>query len=51
VVRDDALRQAAADGVAAAARELGLAERGRVDSALAGPKGNREILLWLVRAD
>jgi 23S rRNA (cytidine1920-2'-O)/16S rRNA (cytidine1409-2'-O)-methyltransferase len=48
VVRDDALRQAAADGVAAAARALGLVERGRVDSALAGPKGNREILLWLV---
>lgn len=49
VVRDDALRHAAADGVAAAARELGLAERGRVDSAVPGPKGNREILLWLVR--
>jgi 23S rRNA (cytidine1920-2'-O)/16S rRNA (cytidine1409-2'-O)-methyltransferase len=49
VVRDDALRQEAADGVAAAGRELGLAERGRVDSALPGPKGNREILLWLVR--
>lgn len=47
VVRDDALREAAADGVAGAAEELGLVERGRVDSSLAGPKGNREIVMWL----
>jgi 23S rRNA (cytidine1920-2'-O)/16S rRNA (cytidine1409-2'-O)-methyltransferase len=49
VVRDDALRQAAADAVASAARELGYRERGRADSRLAGPKGNREIFLWLER--
>lgn len=51
VVRDDALRQAAADDVARAAKELGLVERGRVDSSLAGPKGNREILMWLEGTD
>ena len=47
VVRDDALRAAAADDVARAAAQLGLKERGRIDSTLPGPKGNREILLWL----
>jgi 23S rRNA (cytidine1920-2'-O)/16S rRNA (cytidine1409-2'-O)-methyltransferase len=50
VVRDDAARHEAADGVAAAARALGLVERGRVDSSIPGPKGNREILLWLSAA-
>ncbi|MEM1418487.1 MAG: TlyA family RNA methyltransferase [Myxococcota bacterium] len=49
VVRDDGLRAEAADGVAAAAAALGLVERGRADSAVAGPKGNREIFLWLAR--
>jgi len=47
VVRDDALRQEAADAVANAAAERGFAEVGRVDSRLAGPKGNREIFLLL----
>lgn len=47
VVRDDALRAEAVDGVAAAAAALGRRERGRVDSAVAGPKGNREIFLWI----
>jgi 23S rRNA (cytidine1920-2'-O)/16S rRNA (cytidine1409-2'-O)-methyltransferase len=47
VVRDDALRQEAADSVAHAARELGYRELGRADSRLPGPKGNREIFLWL----
>lgn len=47
VVRDDADRKEAADNVSAAASSLGLVERARVDSSLAGPKGNREILLWL----
>ncbi len=47
VVRDDGLRQQAADAVAAAAADLGLRELGRVDSGVAGPKGNREIFLWL----
>lgn len=47
VVRDDALRAEAADGVAAAAAGLGWGEAGRCDSRVAGPKGNREIFLWL----
>ena len=47
VVRDDALRVEAADAVARAAARLGRAERGRVDSAVPGPKGNREIFLWI----
>lgn len=45
VVRDDALREAAADHVAAAAAALGRRELGRVDSQVPGPKGNREIFL------
>jgi len=47
VVRDDALRAAAVDRVAAAARALGRQERGRVESRVPGPKGNREIFLWI----
>ncbi|MEO0326866.1 MAG: TlyA family RNA methyltransferase [Myxococcota bacterium] len=47
VVRDDALRMQATDGVARAAAELGLVERGRADAAISGPKGNREVFLWL----
>jgi 23S rRNA (cytidine1920-2'-O)/16S rRNA (cytidine1409-2'-O)-methyltransferase len=47
VVRDDALRTGAADKVAGAARALGRVERGRADSRVPGPKGNREIFLWL----
>ena len=47
VVRDDALRAEAVDGVAATAAGLGRRELGRVDSAVAGPKGNREIFLWI----
>ncbi len=47
VVREDALRESAADAVSAAARSLGRVERGRVDSRLPGPKGNREIFLWI----
>jgi 23S rRNA (cytidine1920-2'-O)/16S rRNA (cytidine1409-2'-O)-methyltransferase len=49
VVRDDALRHAAVESVRAAAEELGWRETGRVDSRLAGPKGNREIFLLLER--
>lgn len=45
VVRDDALRLAAADSVAACALELGWSAVGRADSRLAGPKGNREIFV------
>lgn len=47
VVREDALRVEAADAVAHAAASLGRPERGRVDSAVPGPKGNREIFLWI----
>ena len=48
VVRDDALREQAVQSVAAAAAELGYAVGGRADSRLDGPKGNREIFLWLI---
>ncbi|MFO0691661.1 MAG: TlyA family RNA methyltransferase [Myxococcota bacterium] len=47
VVRDDALRTGAADRISRAALALGRHERGRVDSRVPGPKGNREIFLWL----
>jgi 23S rRNA (cytidine1920-2'-O)/16S rRNA (cytidine1409-2'-O)-methyltransferase len=47
VVREDALREEAAGDVARAAGDLGYREAGRVDSRLPGPKGNREIFLWL----
>lgn len=47
VVRDDALREGAANRISAAARSLGRLEKRRVDSRVAGPKGNREIFLWM----
>ncbi|MFK7898370.1 MAG: TlyA family RNA methyltransferase [Myxococcota bacterium] len=47
VVRDDALREGAADGVVHAAAALGRRELGRVDSQVPGPKGNREIFVWI----
>jgi 23S rRNA (cytidine1920-2'-O)/16S rRNA (cytidine1409-2'-O)-methyltransferase len=47
VVRDDALRRLAVDEVAAFARSLGYAERGRCESRIAGPRGNREVFLRL----
>jgi 23S rRNA (cytidine1920-2'-O)/16S rRNA (cytidine1409-2'-O)-methyltransferase len=48
VVRDEALRWEVVDRVAGfAAAELSRRERGRVESRLPGPKGNREIFLWL----
>jgi 23S rRNA (cytidine1920-2'-O)/16S rRNA (cytidine1409-2'-O)-methyltransferase len=50
VVHDEALRRAAADRVLRCAESLGYRLGGRVDSRLPGPKGNREIFLWL-RAD
>jgi len=49
VVREDALRRRAVDGVAATAAPLGLSEVGRADSVLPGPKGNREIFLHLTK--
>ena len=49
VVRDDALRLEAVERVAACAQALGYVEVGRVESRIAGPKGNREVFLWLRR--
>lgn len=47
VVRDDALREAMANRVAEAACALGRREKSRVESRLPGPKGNREIFVWI----
>lgn len=47
VVRDDALRHAAVESVRATAEEHGWRESARIDSRVAGPKGNREIFLLL----
>ena len=47
VVRDDADRAAAVARVRAAAEALGYAARGEAESRLAGPKGNREVFLWM----
>jgi len=51
VVREDALRNQAAEAVAEAALGLGYGLAGRVDSQLPGPKGNREIFLHLIPGD
>jgi 23S rRNA (cytidine1920-2'-O)/16S rRNA (cytidine1409-2'-O)-methyltransferase len=47
VVRDEALRAAAADRVRDCAESLGYRLEGRVESRIPGPKGNLEIFLWL----
>ena len=47
VVRDDALRAQAVARVREAALGLGYTIRGEAESRLAGPKGNREVFLWL----
>ena len=47
VVRDEALRAAAADRVRGCAESLGYRLESQVDSRLPGPKGNREIFLRL----
>ena len=47
VVRDDALREAAANRVVEAACALGRSEKGRAESRVPGPKGNREIFVWI----
>lgn len=47
VVRDDAVRAAAVARVRAAAGGLGFTVRGEAESVLPGPKGNREVFLWL----
>ena len=47
VVRDDADRAAAVRRVREAAEEIGYVARGEAESRLAGPKGNREVFLWM----
>lgn len=49
IVRDEALRKSALDGVAKAAREAGFDTKGTVQSPITGAKGNVEYLLWLRR--
>lgn len=48
VVRDDAQRQASVDAVRAFSASLGLVCRGQFESPVPGPKGNREVFLYLV---
>ncbi len=47
VVRDPAVRLAAVEKIVSAAAALGLAEIGRIESPIKGPKGNAEFLLRL----
>ncbi len=49
VVRDDAARQRAVDGVVATAASLGLRVDGQADSLVHGPSGNREVFVRLVK--
>jgi 23S rRNA (cytidine1920-2'-O)/16S rRNA (cytidine1409-2'-O)-methyltransferase len=49
VVRDDADREAAVRSVIGFAASIGLELRGRVDSRVAGPKGNREVFVHLAQ--
>jgi 23S rRNA (cytidine1920-2'-O)/16S rRNA (cytidine1409-2'-O)-methyltransferase len=51
VVRDEQARSDAIAEAAASAAELGFIEKGRADSVLAGPAGNRECFLWLALED
>ena len=46
VVRDPALRQAAADRVAQSLRDVGFQKVDQIDSPLPGAEGNRELLLY-----
>jgi len=47
VVRDDSHRAEAVADIARSAEALHYRVSGRIDSRLAGPKGNREVFLWL----
>ena len=49
-MRDDSLRQSAVEDVVEAGARLGYARLAQVDSRLAGPKGNREIFVYLALA-
>lgn len=46
IVRDDALRQSAVDGVVAFARETGFEVKDVVESPIKGAEGNIEFLMW-----
>jgi 23S rRNA (cytidine1920-2'-O)/16S rRNA (cytidine1409-2'-O)-methyltransferase len=48
IVRDDAIRAAAVDGVVAFAKELGLAVEGLIESPIKGAEGNVEYLVSLI---
>ena len=48
VVRDDALREEVSTRVSEAAQALGYVEQGRAESRLHGPKGNREVFVYLL---
>ncbi len=50
VVRAEALREQSAADVVACAEGLGYALRGQADSRVPGPRGNREIFVWLAPA-
>jgi 23S rRNA (cytidine1920-2'-O)/16S rRNA (cytidine1409-2'-O)-methyltransferase len=47
VVRDEGLRAEAVGAVREAALALGYSVAGEAPSRLAGPRGNREVFLWL----
>ena len=49
VVRDDSLRRRVLDEVSEEAERIGFRVAGSADSSIAGPKGNREILLILTK--
>ena len=51
VVKDDDERRRVTDEIASLAIELGLEERGRLDSPTHGPRGNIEVLLYLAREE
>ncbi|MBI5545589.1 MAG: TlyA family RNA methyltransferase [Deltaproteobacteria bacterium] len=50
VVRDEARRREAIEGIAAFVRDQGLSVLGLMDAPIAGPAGNLEALLWARRA-
>ena len=50
MVRDPARRAEAVAGVRTAAERLGFAVWGEAESVLSGPKGNREVFIWLARS-
>ncbi len=49
IVRDDGLREGAAEKVVVCAEHLGLELAGRMESPIEGRKGNREMLAWFRR--